>query len=308
MNLRVLAAVLLLPAVAAVVVACSDGATSSSGTSPDGFDASAETTDDGSATSPDAGADATTTGPLPEPPPTGNRGAVFLTGDATSTGASHSAGAAFVARSTVDQSVTKKAVGPCAVEIYGNGAGPKETFRSAGKLTFTGLAKAVTLTPAADKTYDRITGSTALFVGGETFTVTADGADVPAFTATLMAPSKLTLTAPALPAANAALKVTRSSGIEATWTGASSGEVVLYFDEAASSNAFSTTCTFPASAGKGTIPAAAFADFPSGAGTFNLYVKTVAVLTPADGYVRVTASSLLVSATGAGASGDSTFE
>lgn len=305
MKLRALAHVLPLPLLAGLAVACSDDAVSSAGSSPAGDDGGV-TVEDGGVPPVDGGQpDAATT--LPEAPPTGNRGAVFLTSDPTSPQAFHSAGAYFVARATADQSVTRKTVGPCTVEIFGDGASPKETERSAGTLTFTGLAKAVTLPPAVDKTYDGVNGSGPLWTGGETITVTAAGADVPSFTTTLTAPSKLTLTAPALQAGTP-LKVTRSAGLDAAWTGASSGDVVLYVDAASGSSAFSTTCAFPASAGKGTIPAAALADFPAGAGTFNLYVKTVSVLTPPDGYVRVTASSLLVEGTGRGTAGDAAFE
>jgi hypothetical protein len=193
------------------------------------------------------------------------------------------------------------------VEVYGSGASAKDTDRSAGKLTFTGGSKSVLLTPAADKTYAGTGGKGALFTGGETLSLTAEGADVPPFTMTVTTPGKLTLTAPDVPAAGP-LKVTRAKGLAATWSGTSRGEVVLYLDAASGGDAHAVTCTFPASAGRGTIPADAFGAFPAGAGTFNAYVKTVSVVTPQDGYVRLTASSVMLDARGAGTVGDAAFE
>ena len=289
--------------------ACSDPATSEPASSlADGGaeeDAASPGVDGGPST-PDPQSDAEAA--LPEPPATGNRAAIFVTSDVTSARSEHSAGAAFFTRTAADQSVTRKTVGPCVVETYGSGAGPKDTDRSAGKLTISGGAKSVPLLPEADGTYTTVNGQGALFAGGETLTITAQGAAVPAFVLSLVAPSKLTLASPALPAAAGALKVTRSAGLSASWTGSSAGVVVVYLDAAGGSSAHAATCSFPASAGAGVVPAAALADFPAVSGTFSIYAKTVAVQTPADEYIRATASTLLVGATGAGAAGDASFE
>lgn len=288
-------------------IACSEDAATTTATTG-APDAGALGEDDaGPVTAADAATDAEREPALPPPPETGNRGAVFVTSDATATSAAFSAGAAFFTRTSPDLSVTAKSVGPCRVEVYGSGASAKDTDRSAGKLTITGGARSVVLTPAVDKTYPTADGKSALFTGGETLTLTAEGADVPAFTTTVVAPAKLTLTAPAVPASGP-LGVARAKGVAATWSGTSRGEVVLYFDATNGDEAHAATCIFPASAGAGTVPPEAFAAFPAGAGTFNAYVKTVAVLTPADGYIRLTASSVMVDARGKGTLGDALFE
>jgi hypothetical protein len=242
----------------------------------------------------------------------GDIGGVFAISDSITVDggarARHSAGAFFTHTTGVDTTTTAKTVGPCLVEKIGDGDTPDETDLSAGTLHITGGTKSVDLVPTAKKTYDAVTGSVALWNGGETLTVTAEGKDVPPFTASLVAPSKLTMTAPALPSSAANLSVTRSAPFSATWTGASSGLVVLYFDAATSSNAFSATCTFKASDGKGEVPAAAFADFPAIDGTFNFYVKEAAVASPAGWQIRFTVSSAIVDPAGASAVGSTTFK
>ena len=220
----------------------------------------------------------------------------------------HRAGAFFTHPDGIDTTTTAKTVGPCLVETIGNGNAPGETDFSAGALHITGGAKTIDLVPNAQKAYDPVSGSTSLWSGGEMLTVAAEGKDVPAFTVSLVAPSKLTMTAPALPKGATNLSVMRSAPFSATWTGASSGQVVLYFDAATGANAFSATCTFEASALKAEVPAAAFADFPAQDGTFNFYVKQAAVASPSGWTVRFTASSAIVDPTGASATGYAAFK
>ncbi len=220
----------------------------------------------------------------------------------------HRAGAFFTHVNGIDTTTTSKTVGPCVIETIGNGNAPSETDFSAGTLHISGGVKTIDLTPTAQKAYDPVSGNTSLWSGGEMLTVAAEGKDVPAFTVTLVAPSKLTMTAPALPQGASNLSVTRSAPFSATWTGASSGQVVLYFDAATGANAFSATCTFDASTLKAEVPAAAFADFPAQDGTFNFYTKQAAVASPPGWTVRFTASSAIVDKSGASATGYATFK
>lgn len=246
----------------------------------------------------------------------GKTGGVFAISDslvAPDGGArgSHRAGAFFVRATGEDTTTVARTVGPCVVEKIGGGSTPDETDLSAGAVRITGGRQTIELLPSAKGTYSPVTGGESLWTGGETLTVTADGKDVPAFTTKLVAPSKLTLTAPTLPAAAAALSVARATPFSATWSGepvGGAGEVVLYFDIATGANAFSATCTFKASAGAGEVPAAAFSDFPAGSGTYNFYVKQTSTVTPADWSVRFTASSAMVGPGGAGAEGSASFK
>lgn len=277
-------------------------------------DGGTTTTDGGAEASPelDGGATDAAVDTASEAAAPGDLGGIFAISDSVTVDGGprslHRAGAFFTHLTGVDTTTTSKTIGPCLVEKIGSGSSPDETDLSAGTIHITGGTKSVDLVPTAKKTYDPVTGAVALWSGGETLTVAAEGKDVPAFTTSLVAPSKLTMTAPALPSPSANLSVTRSAPLSATWTGASSGQVVLYFDAATGSNAFSATCTFKASDGKAEVPAAAFADFPAIDGTFNFYVKEAAVASPPGWTVRFTVSSAIVGPSGVSAIGSATFK
>ena len=242
--------------------------------------------------------------------PVDRTGSVFAISDTlTVDGGARSAyraGASFVHTTTPDGMSTRKTVGPCLLETIGEGTAAIEEDLSAGTVHITGGAKPVDLLPRTDHTYAVVTGNESLWNGGETLTVSADGKDVPAFTTSFKAPGKITLSAPA-PTAGA-LTVTRSAGVTATFSGTSSGAVVLYFDIASGQQAFTVTCTFDASLGSAQIPAAAFADFPAGDGTFNFYVKESRVVSPSGWQVRFTASKAIVDGAGAALVGPATFK
>ncbi len=282
--------------------ACSSTDAQTSGTADGGTDGGPEL--EGGA---DAAVDADEDSGVP-----GDLGGIFAISDSITVDGGpaglHRAGAFFTHSTGVDTTTLAKTVGPCLVETIGNGNTPDETDLSAGVIHITGGTKSIDLVPTAKKTYDPVSGSVVLWNGGEMLTVKGEGKDVPAFTTSLVAPSKLTMTAPALPSSSANLSVTRSAPFSATWSGTSSGLVVLYFDVATGSNAFSATCTFKASDGKAEVPAAAFADFPAIDGTFNFYVKEAAVASPPGWTIRFTVSSAIVGPAGASAIGQATFK
>ena len=254
----------------------------------------------------DAGADAPTT----EAGASDMVGSIFAISDTTAadggTRSNYRAGGSFRHVTKAGTLSTQKTVGPCVVETFGSGDQAVEEDLSAGALRFEGGSKTVDVSPNTDKTYDPVTGNVALWSGGETLTVRADGKDVPAFMMSLTAPSKITLTAPVAAAGD--LTVMRSAGLTATFTGVSSGDVVLYFDATGGSAAYSATCTFKPSAGTGTIPAAAFADFPAVEGTFDFYVKADTSGGPPGWDVRFTVTSALVDGAGSVLAGRATFQ
>jgi hypothetical protein len=284
--------------------ACGFGCSSStSEVATSGGDASADATPTGDAGT-DAPADASVAGSADR------IGAVFAISDGTAadggTKSASRAGASFTHVTTPDGTTQSKTVGPCLVEIIGDGTAAVEEDLSAGIVHIEGGSKNLDLTPMADKTYAPLTASTLLFGGGETLTARADGKDVPPFTTTLTAPSKITLAAPTVTAG--ALTVTRSTGVSATFSGASSGSVVLYFSSATATKAYAATCTFPAASGAGVVPAAAFADFPAGDGTFDFYVKESSVAAVTGWQVHFTASKAVVDPAGEALAGQATFQ
>lgn len=256
----------------------------------------------------DAGAD---TAPADDAAPKERTGAIFAISDTSTVDdagpeSSHRAGAHFEHVTKLDTTTSSKTVGPCVVETIGSGDEAVEEPKSAGTVHITGGLQAIDLAANVDGTYDAVSGQTALFAGGETLTVTADGKDVPAFATSLTVPTLVTLTAPAAP--GGALTVSRSAGVTATFSGGAAGTVVLYFGLAGQSSAHTATCTFPASAGTGVIPAAAFEDFPAGVGTFDFYVKQASTASPDGWDIRFTVSKGIVDGTGAVLAGDATFQ
>jgi hypothetical protein len=238
-------------------------------------------------------------------------GSIFAISDTqpTSDGglrSAYRAGASFRRTLMPDMRVATKTIGPCLVETFGEGASAKEERLSAGILHIEGGASAIEITPAVDKSYAAASGRAALWNGGEMLSVRAEGGDVPAFTATLVAPSPVTLTLPLVK--RSALTVTRSMGLRVMFSGASSGDAVFYFDANTAQSAVAATCAFKAIAGAGEIPAAAFAGFPAGAGTFDFYVKETVTAMPAGVRVRFTASKAIIDSAGAPQYGSATFD
>jgi hypothetical protein len=302
-----------------VLGACANLACSSSdstaNTGTPAADAAPETSppaDTGSETTPqpEAGPDAGPEDGGAEAGGTEQVGGVFAISDSTSVDGGavgyHRVGAFFVRSTGVDTTITKSTVGPCLLEKIGNGTTPVEKDVSAGAVHIQGGSKVIDLVAKADGTYEPVTADESLWAGGETLTVVADGAGVPSFTTTVLAPSKLTLTAPAV--SQGSVEVVRSAPLVATWTGASSGVVVLYFDITTSSEVFAATCTFQADADTATIPAAAFAEFPAGTGFFNFYVMNSSAVSATGWAIRFSASSAIVDPSGGAAIGSATFK
>jgi hypothetical protein len=127
---------------------------------------------------------------------------------------------------------------------------------SAGTIMITGAAQAITMLPKANQTYDTFMTADPLFSGGESITFAAAGADVPAFTKSIVAPAKATITSPAKPSSTSPLLViNRSQDFTVSWTGGGSGLVQVALNSAQADQRL--FCRFEASAGTGKVPTAA---------------------------------------------------
>jgi hypothetical protein len=201
-------------------------------------------------------------------PPPANNGFVSISSShfvsGTTTVRAGSISAVFPLASTL--ACTEERVGECFVYTCPTNPVPP-TYRSAGQVTVTGAAVPATLMPQADNTYDVVSSSTqTMFDGGETLTATGGGAEVPAFTVSVVAPSRTTLIAPPKPSGS--ITIDRGQGFQASWTGGGAGLVFLYFGGPAGSGV-SMSCGYPASGGTANVPASALAMVPAGMGSFS---------------------------------------
>ncbi len=159
---------------------------------------------------------------------------------------------------------------------------------NAGTITIaggTGDAGAATLTygpqvvgPYMFNGYKSVTSSLQFFAGGDMLTATgAGGADLPAIpTQTVVAPSDITVTAPACTGSTCP-DVDRTVDLVATWTGGGAGKAFFTYESLSDRFAVIVSCNFDASAGTGTVPAALLAHLekagdPNIAGVFGIGV------------------------------------
>jgi hypothetical protein len=155
--------------------------------------------------------------------------------------------------------------GPCTIKdcpTPGADAGqPTPRTASAGAVQVTGAAMPVLLVPSG-ASYPPLQSSARLWSGGESLDVLAMGAEVPAFSAALTAPSYVTVTAPAWPALGSTLAIDRSQPLAFAWSGGHDGTVQVEILGDMGPQRTSITCLFPAASGSGTVPATALARFP----------------------------------------------
>jgi hypothetical protein len=179
-----------------------------------------------------------------------------------------SASASFATRAA-GTGCSEQAIGACTL-ITCPATVPPATNVNAGTITVTGAAIPISLTTKPDNTYTVVTTMTQpLFIGDETLAASGSGGDVPAFSVSVTAPSRPTITAPAQPAAGAKITINRAQGFHATWMNRSAaGKVYLYFSGPQDSG-ITMSCGFASTALAADVPAAALAMLPAGTGSFN---------------------------------------
>jgi len=140
-------------------------------------------------------------------------------------------------------------------------AGPDagaEPAASAGTITVTGGQRVVVLEPASDGRYSSFSMvGTPLWLGGETVRVSAEGAEVPAFTTTLTAPSGVIVFQPAI--SGAEILLPRDADFGLVWGGGLAGfNVTLRI----LTPRVALTCSYPADSGQALVPILALRNLP----------------------------------------------
>jgi hypothetical protein len=139
---------------------------------------------------------------------------------------------------------------------------------SAGTITVSDpwLSPPVTLTPMSTTNSYQYSSSSPGFTAGQTITVTASGATVPAFGPEGVAAPQLTqLTTPQITPDSGTVIIPTGADLVVTWSGGQAGATMLL--EAAGSNGQDYTyCTWNGSDGKGIVPAATLKPFSGTSG------------------------------------------
>lgn len=151
-------------------------------------------------------------------------------------------------------SVTARDVGPCHVEVL---AADAVGNVSAGAVVATHGSERVEVDPDGSKSYGADVVHELRFAAGDEIDVAAMGADLPHFTASVVFPADVTVTAP-----TASVDVSRS-GFDATWT-STADEVHVVLANIVTNASTSIDCTFAGSDGAGHVPAAAMSDLTAG--------------------------------------------
>ncbi|HEY5926896.1 MAG TPA: hypothetical protein VIV11_34655 [Kofleriaceae bacterium] len=209
--------------------------------------------------SPDGGGGGGDDAPEPDAKQAAHFGAVTITSYAAMAQGTPFQGGAATARFWTDS---------CAVEVQGEctiSDCSTTNWVSAGPITIKTSTGTMMLDPGANNSYPTMSAQAPLYTGGEMIMVSGTGAAVPAFSGTLVAPSKPTLTAP--PPGN--VIVDRSRDFTFSWSGGGSTDVWITMSATAMPYK-AIACTFAASRGQATIPKAVLAALPAGTGSFGL--------------------------------------
>jgi hypothetical protein len=140
----------------------------------------------------------------------------------------------------------------------------------AGTLTVSTPTASASLVPAGSA-YAPVTGQTVFWAPGETVTAVASGGDIPAFTLTAPAPTRLEVSAPTFPATGA-LPVDTTHDLAFAWSGSSAGKVVAGLANNAGTSTLS--CQFDPGAGSGVLPQALLSQIPKGMGVMSVSVTS----------------------------------
>ncbi|OGQ77307.1 MAG: hypothetical protein A2289_00095 [Deltaproteobacteria bacterium RIFOXYA12_FULL_58_15] len=136
---------------------------------------------------------------------------------------------------------------------------------SAGAIAVTGGLQTPVASPDSNGIYtvSGLASSQSLFSTGTSLSVTATGADVPAFTESVVTPVSITVSSPTF--TTGAITVDTSADLSVAWSGATAGEVLLVAGGtiSASSSTVVMYCRYDAVDGSGTVPASILSGFSS---------------------------------------------
>ncbi len=174
-------------------------------------------------------------------------------------------------------------VGACAVTScsFASGntgdGGMGVSYTNSGTVTVSGVrvnGGSMTLTPGGYG-YDTVTGSVAFFLGGENVRLAAPGnpSGAPAFDVSLVAPSSVPVSAPVFDT-QSSVSASVAQDLPVAWGSTPAAEVAVAVSAGSTAKSVQARCAFPASAGRGAIPAQVLASVQAlGAPTTSIVVS-----------------------------------
>ena len=176
---------------------------------------------------------------------------------------------------------TTQTYGACDVQTCVVGGTPTDgglsiTYTDAGPMTISGVQVndgTMMLTPGAYG-YITVSGAVALFAGGDTVHFVAPGNShgAPALDVSLVAPSSVTVTAPAF--VQGVVAANASHDLAVTWTGSSASAVTTQLTAGASGTSAVAHCSFSGNSGTGIVPAAAMSAVRAVGGSASIMVMS----------------------------------
>jgi hypothetical protein len=226
-------------------------------------------------------------------------------------GVSHSVSGSVFAMPVATPGCTRTTSGPCTIESC-TAAPPTDAgtfdagmpaYPSAGHLTVTGAAT-VEVDPTMGQYF--VFGTGELYVEGGAVTFTAAGAEVPAFSQMVNAPSFLTVSAPDVAAP---LAIPRATDLALTWSSAPSAtDVIVQLSGMDAAGRATVTCSYDSSTASVTVPSAALMAIPAGTGTISISTTAVATTRAGAWQIEVRAGFTAISDEGTPFSTSTMFE
>jgi hypothetical protein len=135
---------------------------------------------------------------------------------------------------------------------------------------------------------------TPMFNGGETLSIGAAGAEVPAFAGLVAAPSQITIVKPL----HTQFTVPRARDLALSWTDGGAGELRVSLSVQLMTSTPGIDCAFAANLGSASIPTAALQTLPAGMGALSLSVVSESDLNAGEWQVALTATTGTLDQTG----------
>ena len=155
-------------------------------------------------------------------------------------------------QNNADLNCTTTVLGDCTLSM----CTPITTRVSAGTVTVTAPSATFTLEPNDNNFYPFQNAGGPLWQDGESIEVEGTGADVPAFSGSVVGPAFVDFSQPDLTGLDK-LVLDTSVDLPIAWTGGTGGKLVVSLLLQYPTNSTTLACSFPADAGQGVMPASA---------------------------------------------------